>query len=156
MDIKEKIDEKRQQLSYKVQAKIKEYLHIQGIGRRTNGITEELTFRVMDVFTMSLWNEIFPLIEPGIQSRFASMTPEKRIAELVAVYEGWNKNVVKRSEDYEDYIELSRQIITLCSPSPDKVREILIRHFEPVDVDEKVDFAYSLTTCVNEICGGIE
>ena len=67
MDIKEKIDEKRQQLSYKVQAKIKEYLHIQGIGRRTNGITEELTFRVMDVFTMSLWDEIVPLIEKLIK-----------------------------------------------------------------------------------------
>ena len=67
MDIKEKIDEKRQQLSYKVQAKIKEYLHIQGIGRRTNGITEELTFRVMDVFTMSLWDEIVPIIEKLIK-----------------------------------------------------------------------------------------
>ena len=67
MDIKEKIDEKRQELSYKVQAKIKEYLHIQGIGRRTNGITEELTFRVMDVFTMSLWDEIVPLIEKLIK-----------------------------------------------------------------------------------------
>ena len=67
MDIKEKIDEKRQQLSYKVQAKIKEYLHIQGIGRRTNGITEELTFREMDVFTMSLWDEIVPLIEKLIK-----------------------------------------------------------------------------------------
>jgi hypothetical protein len=98
-------------------------------------------------------------VEQAIIEKLSSMTPEKRIeeiAELVAIYEGWNKNVVKRSEDYEDYIELARQILTLCSPSPDKAREILIRHFEPVDVDEKVDFAYSLTTCVNEICGGIE
>jgi hypothetical protein len=30
MDIKEKIDEKRQKLSYKVQSKIKEYLRIRG------------------------------------------------------------------------------------------------------------------------------
>ena len=117
MDIKEKIDEKRQQLSYKVQAKIKEYLRIQGIGRRTDGMTTELTFRVMDVFTMSLWDEIVPLIESEIQVRLEQATSK---------------------------------------PLPDKVREILIRHFEPVDVDEKVDFAYSLTTCVKEICGGIE
>ena len=52
--------------------------------------------------------------------------------------------------------DLAKVIIENASPSSDKVREILIRHFEPVDVDEKVDFAYSLTTCVNEICGGIE
>lgn len=63
MDIKEKIEEKRQKLSYKVQSKIKEYLRIQGMGRRTDGMTTELTFRVMDVITMSLWDEIVPLIE---------------------------------------------------------------------------------------------
>ena len=74
MDIKEKIDEKRQQLSYKVQDKIKEYLHIQGIGRRTNGITAELTYRVMDVVTMSLWDEIVPLIDSEIQARLEQAT----------------------------------------------------------------------------------
>ena len=60
------------------------------------------------------------------------------------------------NKDIEPLLESAYELGCKESNSPDKVREILIRHFEPVDVDEKVDFAYSLTTCVNEICGGIE
>ena len=155
MDIKEKIDEKRQQLSYKVQAKIKEYLHIQGIGRRTNGITEELTFRVMDVFTMSLWDEIVPLIESEIQVRLEQATSKPLPDKCPEC--GSEVNIRDCGNHYWWMCPTcGARMMDKYSPSSDKVREILIRHFEPVDVDEKVDFAYSLTTCVNGICGGIE
>ena len=103
MDIKEKIDEKRQQLSYKVQAKIKEYLHIQGIGRRTNGITEELTFRVMDVFTMSLWDEIVPIIEKLIKE--IELECEARLKEQSVIH-SMEIEQVKKETAQEIFSEL--------------------------------------------------
>ena len=101
------------------------------------------------------WDEIVPLIESEIQVRLEQATSKPLPDKCPEC--GSEVNIRDCGNHYWWMCPTcGARMMDKYSPSSDKVREILIRHFEPVDVDEKVDFAYSLTTCVNEICGGKE